>query len=57
MVKARRIIYDVKTGELKEEEFEYEPIPAPPPLPGIDIEKLKDVLLEKGIISDKSEVE
>jgi len=30
MVKARRIVYDVKTGKLKEEEFEFTP---PPPLP------------------------
>jgi len=30
MVRARRIVFDVRTGKLKEEEFEFTP---PPPLP------------------------
>jgi len=31
MVRARRIIYDVRTGELRVEWFEYTPPPPPPP--------------------------
>jgi len=30
MVRARRIVYDVKTGKLKEEEFDFTPAPPPP---------------------------
>jgi len=30
MVRAKRIVYDAKTGELKEEEFEFTPPPPPP---------------------------
>jgi len=31
MVRARRIIYDVRTRELRVEEFDYTPPPPPPP--------------------------
>jgi len=55
---AKRIVYNAKTGKLREEEFEFTP---PPPTvvygKGLDIEKLKKVLLEKGIIGDASEIE
>jgi len=57
MVKARRIVYDVKTGKKKIEEFEYIPPPSIPIPKGLNIEKLKEVLLKKKIIADKSEIE
>jgi hypothetical protein len=38
MVKAKRIVYDVRTGELREEEFEYTPLPTPPPPPPTTID-------------------
>jgi len=45
MVRARRIVYDVKTGKLKEEEFEFTP---PPPLP-----KLYIIFKTKRLRTDK----
>jgi len=44
MAKARRIIYDVKTKEQREEEFDYtEPTP-PPEMPYVDLAELKKLL-------------
>jgi len=57
MVKARKIVYDVKTGEKKVEEFEFTPVEIPEILKGLDIEKLKEALVKKGIITDKREIE
>jgi len=44
MPRARRIIYDVRTGELREEEFDYtEPEPLPEPI-GVNLEDLKKLI-------------
>jgi hypothetical protein len=43
MVKTKRFIYDVATGEIREEEIEFEEVPAPAYEPaGIDLMKLKE---------------
>jgi len=57
MVKAKRIVIDTKTGEESQEEFEFTPPEPSPELKGIDLQKLKAVLLAKGIIEDPREIE
>ena len=60
MVKVNRVILDVKTGETTVEQYEFVAAPPPehPPTYGsLDLEKLKDVLLAKGVIATKAEVE
>lgn len=57
MVKARRIVVDVRTGEQRVEIFDHTTIPMEPQPKGIDFEKLKKVLLTKKIISELSEIE
>lgn len=57
IIKAKRVIIDVKTGKVKEEEFDFVPTPQTSLLKGLDLEKLKEVLVKKGIITDKEEVE
>ena len=58
MVKTTRIVCDAKTGKQWTEEIDLPPQTPSPPMPkGIDLEKLKVVLLKRRIIRDASEIE
>jgi hypothetical protein len=60
MVKVKVLKFDVntRTQEITEQEQPETPINPPQPTPkGLDFEKLKQVLKQKGIINDYSEVE
>ena len=56
-MKAKRIVFDAKTKEQKIEEFDFVEQPSPPPKKGVDLEKLKMVLLKKRVILKKEEIE
>jgi len=43
-VRAKRIIYDVKTGEQREEEFDFTPPPPPPEPIAFDLRDLKKLI-------------
>ena len=53
----KKIIFDVKTGKKTVEEIEANFTPAPDEPKGLDLQKVKQVLLNKGIITNFSEVE
>jgi len=56
MVRTKKVIHNIKTGEVKEEEFEF--IPTTFVIEkGLDFAKLKKILVEKGIITSESEIE
>jgi len=57
MPQAQVIRYNVKTRELTTETTELTLSTQPPEKKGIDIEKLKRILLEKGIINSYEEIE
>jgi len=59
MVKVKGIKYDVKTKreEIVEEDIELPQEPSTSEIKGIDFQKLKKVLKQKGIINDESEIE
>lgn len=58
MVKAKKLKYNVKQKKGREEEFEFTPTTTSSATgKSINFEKLKKVLLDKGIISDISEIE
>ena len=60
-MKAKGVVYDAKTGEQKEVEFEYTPPPKPPELPepidlaklAEDIKKVKEALVKAGLLSEE----
>jgi hypothetical protein len=56
MVETKRLVYDAVTHTTNTEEIEF--IPPPSDFPkGIDFNKLKKMLLKKGIINKNSEIE
>jgi len=60
MVKVKVLKYDVitKKEEITEEDIPENPINPPEPIEkGIDLKKLKQILKQKGIINDYSEIE
>lgn len=58
MVTAKRIVVDTKTGKQTYEDFEFlQKAETSDPPKGVDLEKLKDILLNNGLITDKKEVE
>jgi len=56
-MKTKRIVKDIKTGEERTEEFEYQQIAVPEIEKAIDPTKLKKILESKGIIKNKEEIE
>ena len=56
-MQAKRLTTDAKTGVSIIEDFEFTPTPYEPPAKGIDPEKLKQILLDKGIITKFEDVE
>jgi hypothetical protein len=57
MVKTKRTVYDVKSGKQWEEEYEYTPPPTVEIPKPVSLEKLVQVLINKGVIKDRAEVE
>jgi len=55
-MKAKKLIVDTKTGEERIVEFNFTPTPLQPEGASIDFKKLIDVLINKGIITDKEEL-
>jgi len=59
-VKTKRVTVNAETGEIRVEECEVELRPVEPaelPPPPIDLEKLVQVLIQKGVIKSREEVE
>jgi hypothetical protein len=56
-MKAKRLVVDTKTGKIREEEFDFTPFATVDEPLGVDLEKLKALLLKKKIIRDPSEIE
>jgi hypothetical protein len=56
MAKDKKLVYDVKTGEQRIEEFEFTPPILPESRP-ISLEKIVDALLKGGIIGSREELE
>lgn len=55
--KAKRLVIDIKTKKQHIEEFEFTPAELVPEPVGVDMEKLKKVLLDKKIIKNVKEIE